>query len=491
MRVIIVLLMFFVVSCSAEDAKVIVSPLAGSWYSGTKDSLEKEIGSMAGNAEAVKGTKPFAFIMPHAGYVYSGKTAATIIPYMKGQGFERVVILAPTHRFPVRNSACLSGVDKFRTPLGDIAVDSAFEEKLLSNKLFFRNAEIHAPEHSAQIEIPFIQYALGNNVKIVPVIVGRLDVKSMRGIAETLKESLDDKTLVIASSDFTHYGPSYDYLPFSKDIPENLRKLDMGAFGFIEKKDAAGFINYINETGDTICGEYPIAVLLSMLPEKSEAKLLKYDTSGRMTNNYTNSVSYMSIMFNSPESSLFSENDKKELLKLARGTLEYFMTYGKMPSPKDLGVTLSPAMEKDMGVFVTLHENGELRGCIGEIFPRRPLWKAVMAQAVNAGLNDYRFSQVTKGELPKIEFEISALTPPVKVDSWKDIVVGKHGMTLEKNGYSAVFLPQVAPEQGWGIEETLSHLARKAGLPQDAWKEGAKFTVFEAVVFNEKEFGKK
>ena len=490
MKALIVAMMFLMISCSGEDVKVIVSPLAGSWYSGTKGSLEKEIGSMLGNEKSVTTEKPFAFIMPHAGYIYSGKTAAAVIPYMKGYGFKRVVILAPTHRAAIMNSACLSGAGKFRTPFGDITVDSAFEEKLLMNKLFFRNAELHAPEHSAQIEIPFIQYALGD-VKIVPVIVGRLDSKSIKSIADTLKNLIDDKTLVIASSDFTHYGASYDYLPFSKDIPENLKKLDMEAFGFIEKKNASGFINYINETGDTICGEFPIAVLLEMLPEKSEAKLLKYDTSGRITGNYTNSVSYMSIMFNNPEASMFSENDKKELLKLARGTLEYFMTYGKMPSTKDIGVTLSPAMEKDMGVFVTLHENGELRGCIGEIFPRRQLWKAVMAQSVNSGLNDYRFKPVTKEELPKIEFEISALTPPEKVDSWKDIVIGKHGMTLEKGGYSAVFLPQVAPEQGWDLEETLSHLSRKAGLPADAWREGAHFSVFEAVVFNEKEFGKK
>ena len=478
------------ISCFAENGKIIVSPLVGSWYGGTKDSLEKEIKSMMGNPDSSAKIKPFAFIMPHAGYVYSGKTAATVISYMKGHGFERVVILAPSHRAAISNAACLSGVDKFRTPLGDITVDSAFEEKLLENKLFFRNAALHQPEHSAQIEIPFIQYALGN-VKIVPVIVGRLDNGSIKSMADTLKNIVDDKTLVIASSDFTHYGSSYDYLPFSKDIPENLKKLDMGALEFIEKKDASGFINYIDETGDTICGEYPIAVLLEMLPAESEAKLLKYDTSGRITGNYTNSVSYMSIMFSAPEAPLFSQNDKKELLKLARETLKYFITYRKMPSLKDLGITLTPVMRKEMGVFVTLHENGELRGCIGEIFPSRPLWKAVMAQAINSGLDDYRFKPVELEELPKIEFEISALTPPVKVNSWKDIVIGKHGMTLEKDGHSAVFLPQVAPEQGWGLEETLSYLARKAGLPSDAWKEGAKFSVFEAVVFNEKDFSKK
>jgi AmmeMemoRadiSam system protein A len=138
-----------------------------------------------------------------------------------------------------------------------------------------------------------------------------------------------------------------------------------------------------------------------------------------------------------------------------------------------------------MGVFVTLHENGDLRGCIGEIFPRRPLVEAVMEQALNAAFEDPRFSPVVAAELPKIHVEISALTPPAPVNSWRDIVIGKHGMVLTKNGRSAVFLPQVAPEQGWDIATTLTHLSLKAGLPSHAWKEGAEYLVFEAIVFHE------
>ena len=86
----------------------------------------------------------------------------------------------------------------------------------------------------------------------------------------------------------------------------------------------------------------------------------------------------------------------------------------------------------------------------------------------------------------EIDIEISMLTPPRPVASWRDIVIGKHGMVLTKGGRSAVFLPQVAPEQGWGIEETLTHLAMKAGLSPGAWREGAEFLVFEAQVIQEK-----
>ena len=161
-----------------------------------------------------------------------------------------------------------------------------------------------------------------------------------------------------------------------------------------------------------------------------------------------------------------------------------------VPTADALGVNqaaLSPAIRKNMGAFVTLNlkQNHRLRGCIGEIQPFRPLWKAVLGRAVDAAFRDPRFLPLTAQEFANVEIEISALTPAVPVGGWRDIVIGRHGMTLSKNGHSAVFLPQVAPEQGWDIEETLTHLSMKAGLPPDAWREGASFTVFKAIVFHE------
>ncbi len=138
-----------------------------------------------------------------------------------------------------------------------------------------------------------------------------------------------------------------------------------------------------------------------------------------------------------------------------------------------------------MGGFVTLTIDGVLRGCIGEILPRRPIWQVVREQTVNAALHDPRFPPVTPAETKGIRIEISALTPPRPVASWREIVVGRHGVVMSRHGRSAVFLPQVAPEQGWDLPTMLTHLARKAGLPDDAWREGAEFLVFEAEVFRE------
>jgi AmmeMemoRadiSam system protein A len=108
-----------------------------------------------------------------------------------------------------------------------------------------------------------------------------------------------------------------------------------------------------------------------------------------------------------------------------------------------------------------------------------------MGQAVNAGLNDGRFPPVDSSELSDITIEVSVLTPARPVASASQIIIGKHGIILEKSGRSALFLPQVATEQGWDLETTLNHLAQKAGLPEDAWRKDTSFEVFEAIVFHE------
>ena len=181
-----------------------------------------------------------------------------------------------------------------------------------------------------------------------------------------------------------------------------------------------------------------------------------------------------------------SAADKKSLLALARKTIEQALK-GKAPAaPGAVGAEPASALNRTMGGFVTLTIGGELRGCIGEIFPRRALVDVVRDHALDAAFNDPRFPPLTAAELPRVRIEISALTPPAPVASYKDIVIGTHGMVLELGNRSAVFLPQVAPEQGWDLPATLTQLARKAGLPADAWRDPrAKFTVFEAIVFHE------
>jgi AmmeMemoRadiSam system protein A len=149
----------------------------------------------------------------------------------------------------------------------------------------------------------------------------------------------------------------------------------------------------------------------------------------------------------------------------------------------DEGIDLEPRLNSHRGAFVTLTVGGRLRGCIGYIEGFKPLVEAVADNGRSAAVRDPRFAPVSQAELPEIQIEISALTPLEPVPGPGDIAIGKHGVVLVKDGHRAVFLPQVAPEQGWDRDTTLTHLALKAGLEPDAWRQETEFLVFEADVF--------
>ena len=480
----------------SQEKKLLISPIAGSWYPGETTTLRQLIEEYLAKAEL----KPLegdicSLISPHAGYQYSGAVAAYGYKAVSSKKFKRVIVLGLSHSYPFAEFLALPTVTHFVTPLGEIPLDQKAIEILLGHPCFRRLPEPWRREHSVDIQLPFLQVVLGDFL-LVPLLARDLTDKTRQQAAAALRSIVDPQTLVVASTDFTHYGNDYDFCPFPvAEAAEKLRELDLGAFAAIEKKNAKDFLDYCEKTGATVCGRLPVAILLEMLPPEAQAHLLKYDTSGRMANDYERSVSYISAAFigtwrkgesvtAQPPSALAVE-DRQRLLALARATIAHYLKTQRTPEPKDLGIEVTPAMSKTGAAFVTLTKAGELRGCIGEIFATQSLYKSVIANAIHAAVDDPRFPAVTADELPALHVEISALTEPQEVPSYRDIVIGKHGIVLRKAGRSAVYLPQVAPEQGWDLETTLNHLSRKAGLPSDAWKEGASFLVFEAVVFGE------
>lgn len=181
-----------------------------------------------------------------------------------------------------------------------------------------------------------------------------------------------------------------------------------------------------------------------------------------------------------------NEHQQRVLLKLARDTITQWVTRRSLP-PLPTG---DPVFEEPRAVFVTLHEHGQLRGCIGTLEPREPLAAAVRSAAVSAATQDPRFPPVTPAELPEIEIEISVLSPLRRVNSPDEIVVGEHGVVVAAGMRRGVFLPQVAVEQGWDRDTMLDYLClHKAGLPADAWRRGAELYVFTTQVFSESDFG--
>lgn len=496
--------MFRTASANTQDGaakRVFQSSLAGSWYEADPKALAQELQGYFKIVEGPALDNVQALILPHAGYRYSAQTAAYGVNQVAGKTFSRVVVMGPSHRASIPNLACVTESTHYATPLGEVPIDQGFVAALKNSPYFKVIPRAEQPEHSVQIQIPLLQQALGS-FTLVPIVVGQIDLDTARAMAAALSNRIDEKTLVVASSDFTHFGPNYGYIPFSDKVEENLKKLDMGAVDKIVAKDLEGFDAYLDSTGATVCGQSPIEILLAMLPKETQGKLLRYDTSGKMMHDFSNSVSYCAIAFTgawakganivettkpieAPKEAELTAEDKRALLELVRKTIQYAFDNKKEPKAGDLGITVTPGMKPMRGAFVTLKKNGDLRGCIGDIFPERALYEAVLGNAINAAFRDYRFPQLTPDELPKISIEISALTPPAPVNSYEDIVVGKHGVLLTKGSNRAVFLPQVAPEQGWDRDTMLNHLAMKAGMPKEAWREGAKFEVFEAIVFGE------
>ncbi len=478
------------------------------WYTSDAEALRKEIGGYYEKAKVDPISNVIAMILPHAGYRYSGQIAVRALK-TTDKKYSRIIVIGPSHTAYMEDMLSVPRATHYETPLGEVPLDVGFINKLLEYPMFRSTPYAHTEEHSVQIELPLLQYKR-KDFKFVPIIAGHCSTETIRKAGSILKSLADDQTLVITSSDFVHYGPRFSYVPFRDNVAEQIKKVDMGAYEHIANLDCEGFVNYKQATGATICGYVPIAILLSMLQKPAKAHLIEYATSGEMTGDYRHSVSYLSVAFSgawpkSPATTLkpgnpeLSEKDKEQLLTLARKTIVHYLQKKQVLEPSEFGITISEAMRVPRAAFVTLkkesvvQKSGEekaqkvsqLRGCIGDIFPRRPLYKSVIGNAINAAVNDRRFRPVTITECNDIKIEISALTAPKPIPSPDDIRIGIDGVVLNKDSRSAVFLPQVAPEQGWNLDQTLTNLSLKAGLAGDAWKEGANFLVFQAAVFGE------
>jgi MEMO1 family protein len=279
---------------------------AGSFYPKTIESLNKmledcftaKLGPGAVPVKPKNPAKPLkAVIVPHAGYAYSGMAAAWAYSAISDCDVpDLFIIIGPSH------SSGRSGIslDTFETPLGMVRSDQEFAKALIKKGTIRVDEELHIDEHSIEVQLPFLQFALGNRsekIKILPFLVSHdLDIdKASRDLIQTIND-LKRKVTFIISSDFTHYGKNYHYVPFSSDIPSKIAQLDGQLFEFIKNGDYKGFEEHIFKTGATVCGALPIGLLLRIV-KFDKANLEQYYTSGELSGDYKNSVSYASLIF--------------------------------------------------------------------------------------------------------------------------------------------------------------------------------------------------
>jgi AmmeMemoRadiSam system protein B len=272
------------------------STLAGSWYPGEKNTLSQLIEDLLIQSDPpdIQGNI-FGLIAPHAGIQFSGRAAACAYRLLQGRDIKCVILIGPSHYQGFRGLA-VSGADAYETPLGRMRVDQKSAGTLAALPLFQGPCDADLPEHSLEMHVPFLQTVLPD-CDLLPLVAGHVSADECMSVARELKGIMDDRTIVAVSSDFTHYGERFGYVPFQDNIRENLHALDSTSIDCILKKDPGAFAKHVAETGTTICGSIPIELFLNMLPRESHGALVDYYTSGDILGDYTDTVSYASIVF--------------------------------------------------------------------------------------------------------------------------------------------------------------------------------------------------
>jgi AmmeMemoRadiSam system protein B/AmmeMemoRadiSam system protein A len=452
--------------------------VAGLFYPNDASALGRMIDGFLAKVNEAPVENLRALVVPHAGYEYSGPIAAFSYKLLAGQDVRTVILLAPSH-YAYFHGAFLPRADAYRTPLGLVRISPKTQELAKVKPLttapqcqverppWWRQSPKTAPaagqdlpdtwEHSAEVQVPFLQRVL-KDFTLVPVIYGIVDPAE---VAKALEPVLDDKTVIVASSDLSHYHP-YD----------QARQLDNQCLAAVRD------MNIEAMKGQEACGKDPILTLMYLAKSKGwHVRMLDYRNSGDTSGQKGRVVGYGAVAFYAPSKTAenFSPEERKWMLELARKALKESVTAGNLPQvdPASVAAKLTDAK----GCFVTLTENGALRGCVGNILPAGPLYRAIMSNAQNAALRDHRFMPVQASELDRIEIEVSVLTEPEPLD-FKDsqdlldrLQPGEDGVILKIGDRMATYLPQVW-EQIPDKQEFLRSLAVKAGCAGDAWKTG-------------------
>jgi MEMO1 family protein len=484
-------LLLVCVDCKSQSARLDRQPaVAGSFYPGTKEDLTaalKHLFTIAAPRQHLQNI--IALISPHAGYVYSGEVAASAFTQIDpAKEYENIFVIGSSHHVSF-DGASIYSQGNFITPLGTVTVNTSLAEQLIRNSSVFSNrTDAHASEHSVEVQLPFLQYRLKKDFKIVPIVLGTQSPKTCKRIAEALRPYFTTRNLFIISTDFSHY-PSY----------ADAKKVDRTTADAILTNSTENLLRSIaNEEQKGIshlvtclCGWTSVLTLLSMTEGNTEVALtdICYKNSGDTEyGDKARVVGYHAIAVSLKEKKEHAEfklsgKDRKDLLAIARNTIEYLVK--DQTKPKIDETNLSSNLKTNCGAFVTLKKHGELRGCIGRFDAREPLFRVVREMAIASSTQDSRFMPVAPDELPKLEIEISVLTPMRRIHSLDEFELGNHGIYIRKGNRSGTFLPQVAAETGWTKEEFLGHCAQeKAGIGWDGWKD-AELYVYEALVFGE------
>jgi len=477
----IILFTFSLVSLFAFEsfpAENIRMPVwAGKFYPATQSELKQTIDTLTQKAKQTTDKIPpnkelKALILPHAGYIYSGFTAAHASNVLSEKRFNKVILLGPDHRVGFRNCA-ISNVKGYQTPLGFIRLHEDTKILLKKSNLFQYIKPFDEVEHSLEVILPFLQYYL-KEFELVPIVIGR--PYEINAIADVIEPLLDLDTLLVVSSDLSHF------LPYSEAVARDKETIDI-ILNFKPEE--------LKKRENCACGKIPILILMKIAHNNGwQPVLLNYTNSGDTAGDRSSVVGYSAIAYFGPIS--FSQKQGQVLVKLARKTIMEKLGK-KMASGKSdrLSYSLQDNCYKARrGTFVTLKIGGRLRGCIGSLTSNESIRTGITRNALNAAFRDPRFPPLTAAEFEHVDIEISILTEPhlLEYTDYSDLLaklrINVDGVIIRKGSYNATFLPQVwkqLPEP----DIFLSRLCAKAGLSADSWQN----TKLEVLTYQVQYFG--
>ncbi|HUV75326.1 MAG TPA: AmmeMemoRadiSam system protein B [Dehalococcoidales bacterium] len=415
--------------------------VAGQFYPASASQLRALIEMMV-NEKAEK-QEVIGLVSPHAGYPYSGPVAGAVFSRIEFK--DTFIIMGPNHTGRGKPLSIMTQ-GTWETPLGNVKIDSELARQILDGSSYLQEDEAaHQHEHSIEVQLPFLQY-FKPDIRIVPIILsfasGEAYKEIGRDIARAVKE-LKREVVLVASSDMTHYEPQ-----------EVAQQKDAQAIDAILALDEDELLKRVEELDISMCGYAPAVSLIAAARElgAKSAELVKYQTSGDTTGDYSAVVGYAGIIITAVE--------MHPLVKLAKETVETYVKEGKVITPPD---ELTPEMEEKAGVFVSLHKFGELRGCIGTFEPTmKNVAEEIISNAVSSATRDPRFPAVAPEELGQLSYSVDVLTTPEPVESKKQLDPKKYGVIVERGFQRGLLLPDLKGVDS--VDYQINICRQKAGI---------------------------
>jgi len=444
--------------------------VAGMFYPADPVGLQQLIAAQRGHAVATH-VEPKLVVAPHAGIVYSGAVAATAFePWARrAEPPRRIVVIGPAHRYGFRGLA-LHPAASWSTPLGETRIAADLHAKVAALPAVTVDARPFVGEHSLEMHLVMLQSMLPKPFEVLPILVGHADPAEVAAVLAAVWGG--PETVISVSSDLSHFHEHSKAAALDTDTARRIETYDTAAL-----------------SGERACGFLPISGALQLAAERDmRISALQVTDSGAVTGDNARVVGYGAFAFEYADSAHLTAEDRAALLNSAMAALSLAAHNGGRTPKIAFDAPPRPAFTPFRATFVTLTHEGQLRGCIGSVGPRRMLIEDVIANAVQAGFGDPRFAGLAECELAGLDLDISILSHPrpTPAGSEAELIAAlepdRDGLILGAGQRRALFLPSVwrqLPEP----REFVRHLLSKGGNDPHAWPANAQALRFRVEAF--------